>query len=129
MIILKFLGQQATMADQSSSTSLGCSFPNCWKKTELLQYNLNLALICYNFAFFFQSHLDSDVEEVVGDHLRRLRRSPSFSTSTLLRINPNLRLGTDIGIDQLQVVEPRQQVVQETLDDRWPSGLETVTDF
>ena len=139
MMILKFFGQQATMADQSSSTSLGCSLPNCWENEWNCKFDLfiNLYILWWRYILttietlniLLQLHLDRDVEEIVGDHLRRLRRAPSFATSTLLRINPNLTFGTDIGINQLQVVEPRQQVIQETLNYRWSGGLKTVTNF
>ena len=79
---------------------------------------------------FANSHLDSDVKEVVGDHLCGLRRAPTFTASTLLRINLDIRtFWTDIGIDQLQVVEPRQHVVQQTLDHGRTCSLESVTNF
>ena len=75
-------------------------------------------------------HLDRDVEEVVGDHLSGLGRPPALPTPTLLRVHPDLGgLGADVGINQLQVVQPGQEVEQQTLDHRRPRGLEPVTNF
>ncbi len=92
-------------------------------------------------------HLDRDVKEVVGDHLRRLRRAPPVPVGVgarpsssprscplrppLLRSLPLLAVAAAayVWVHQLHVVQPGQKVVQETLGDGRARRLKAVADF
>ena len=87
-----------------------------------------------------RSYLDSDVKQIVGNHLGSFGRSPAFPAACVAGVLVGAGVGlalaaggplsqTDIWIDQLHVVQPGEEVVQQALGHRRARRLQTVTDF
>jgi hypothetical protein len=83
-----------------------------------------------------EKYLDGDVEQIVRDHLGRLGRAPAFAASRLTAgrmsrpvVSAVVVARVHVRVDQLHVVQPRQEVVQETLRDRRSGRLQAVANF